>query len=587
MKRLLVALSSVALLAGCATVPSSGPIRSGSQDGLAPARPAVAVEAQKPRENVDQVAIVNGYLEAMSDSRAFDVAREYMTADAAAKWHPERTISVYDQASTKAVSRLTDRTVQLSAPLIGTIDERGSWTPAAEGQRIEFVFKLAKVAGQWRVENAPEGVFLGSNQLESRLELRYLYFLSPSRDMLVPDPVYQPWIASPGQSATLLMQELLKGPTSRLGNGVTSAAPPGTQVNVSVPVDYGVATVALSDAAAALGDQDRQKLAAQIAWTLYPISTRVRITVGGAPLLPDEPDELQFSMFSQYDPSVPSGQLRQLYAVRNKKIAVVSGLDGSQTIDSIPLDNGILYGYEADSFAVSLRGEFGAIVTHAGVNGPPIVAYGRLSTRDKSDKVQAIPTEGRVLRPTFDAQDRLWIVDRADNPRPRLRVRTQDGKVAEVVTDFQGASPTVFRIAPDGVRALMLVRRGGTTSVQTGTIATDDAKRLALGRIRPLQLPLQDITDASWYKPDEILVVGSSGKGLNRQPWEVKVDGSKPRLVVGAASLDTVAVAASPNLDTQPVVRDQKGNLYWQSKDLTWLPVFKDAPRDNQAVYPG
>jgi hypothetical protein len=583
-KQALVVLASLAVVAGCASVPTSGPIRSGSQSGLDSGQQGVVVEAQEPRENADQLAIVNGFLEAMSDSRAFDVARLYMTADAAAQWKPEAKTSVYDQTSTKAVNRRADDRIELAAPLIGTIDRRGSWTPAARDSNLEFVFELTKVAGQWRIDNAPDGVFLAKNQLETNIQPRNLYFLSPTRDMLVPDPVFLPINWPAGRTATLLVQELLKGPTSRLGNGVSSAAPPGTQVNVSVPVDSGVATVALSDTAATLGTEDRELLAAQIAWTLYPTTTELRITVNGTPLLENGPEQQSFSDFARFDPTAPGTQ-KQLYLVRGGKIQLVFGLDGSQEITTQALNDSLLYGHYATSFAVNLQGDFGAITTR--YKGKDYVVYARLIPKDEREEEDMIPTEGRVLRPSFDWQGNLWIVDRADNAKPRLRVRMADGKRVDVVADFQGADPTVFRIAPDGVRALMVMKRGNSTFVQTGTIAAGDDKRLALTRIRPLHLPLDDITDASWYKTDEILVAGASGKGQKRQPWEVNVDGSLPRLMVGASDLDTMVLAASPNLDMLTVVRDENGSLHWQSKDLSWLPLMEDEAPNSQPVYPG
>lgn len=134
-KLLAAALACAVLLTGCATVPTKGPIRSGSQEGLTPVRGGLGIEAQHPKVDAKPLPLVNGFLEAMSDSRAFDVAREYMTPDAAAAWKPESKISVYDQSSSQAVSQRTDGKVQLSAPLIGTIDERGSWTLPSRASR--------------------------------------------------------------------------------------------------------------------------------------------------------------------------------------------------------------------------------------------------------------------------------------------------------------------------------------------------------------------------------------------------------------------------------------------------------------------
>lgn len=589
-KLLAGALATVLLATGCATVPTKGPIRNSSQDAPAPALGGIGVEAQKPRPKATAIQLVNGFLEAMSDSRAFDVAREYMTPVAAGSWKPESRTLVYDQSSSSAVSQGPDGKVHLSAPQIGNIDARGSWTAAVRGKRINWVFELTEVSGELRVSNVPPGVFLGSNQLEPKLTPRALYFFNPSKHLLVPDPVFLPLNLTPGQAATQLIQELLKGPTDRLGNGVVSAAPPGTTVEVSVPVESGVATVALSDNAASLTEPvDREKLAAQIAWTLRAITNRVRITVAGAPLLPDQPDDvLSFSNFSQYDPSVQSGRLKDLYGLRDGKIQRIQGQDGAQNIEPKPIKDSLLYQYHAESFAVNLRGDSGAIVTTTKA-GKPAVIYARLDDSAKNEQgVTPIAAEGKVLRPSYDNEENLWILDRANSSKPRLRVRGADGKVTNVVTKFGDDTPIALRMAPDGVRALLVTQTDGVNSVQTATIETNDAKQLVLGRFRPLHLPLVDITDASWNNLG-ILVAGKSAKGEDPQPWQVNVDGSQPRVIPGASgSFEAIHVASNPNLDTLPAVQDADGQLHWQGKDLNWVDLA-DGPEGIKIspVYPG
>ena len=178
---------------------------------------------------------------------------------------------------------------------------------------------------------------------------------------------------------------------------------------------------------APLQDTDRRLLAAQIVWTLNQINLRVRITVRGAPLLPDDPDVLPFSNFSQYDPSVPNGAMTDLYGVRGGKVQRIEGLDGASDIAARPLKNSMLTGYPAKSFAVNLRGDSGAIVTT--YEGDDVVATSWLDSTDKSDPLRTIRTQGRVLRPSYDNHDSLWILDRADaTPRLRVRDRGRQGR---------------------------------------------------------------------------------------------------------------------------------------------------------------
>lgn len=582
-RKLLAAVLVVLLLAtGCATVPTKGTIRSGSREGLAPDFGGVGVEAKPPRNDADPLQLVNGFLEAMSDSRAFDVAREYLTPEAAAAWKPESQTVVYEQQP-DSVTSLKASQVQLKARKIATIDARGSWSPAMIDEPISFVFKTVMVDGQYRIASAPPGVYLGSNQLDPKLAPRNLYFFTPDRDMLVPDPVYLPVNLSAGQSATQLVQELLKGPTGRLGNGVVSMAPPGTEVQVSVPVELGVATVALNDAVGPLQDTERRLLAAQIVWTLSQINLRVKITVGDAPLLPDDPDVLPASNFAQFDPSVPNGAMTELYGVRSGKVQRIEGLDGASDIAARPLRSSMLYDYTAKSFAVNLRADSGAIVTPD--DG---VVYAWLDSTDKSDPAGKIPTQGRVLRPSYDNHDNLWILDRADAAAPRLRVRDRDGKITEVGTSFHGDTPIALRMAPDGVRALLVMRSKttGDNYVQTGTIQPANGGKQLLGQFRQLMLPLADITDAAWNKQG-IMVAGTDG--ARPAPWLVNTDGSRLQLLPGAPSgWDADLVASNVYKDTLPVIKDAQGHLHWQTRDLTWSDMGEDGdapPID--PVYPG
>ncbi|WP_350278417.1 LpqB family beta-propeller domain-containing protein [Kribbella sp. HUAS MG21] len=582
-RKLLVALLSVAMLAGCAAVPTKGTIRYGDRQGSAPDLGGVGVEAKPPRPNVDEMAIVSGFLEAMSDSQAYDVARQYMTPEAAGNWKPESQTVVYDQRP-ESLTRKGDG-IQLSARKIATIGERGEWIPAPEKARADFFFKLRKVDNQWRVDSPPPGAYLGSNQVDLKLAPRDLYFFNQSRELLVPDPVYLPQNLPSGQAATQLIQELLKGPTSRLGNGVVTIAPPGTEVQVSVPVDLGVATVALNDTAGSLRDQDRRLLAAQIVWTLNQLNLRAKITVGGAPLLPDEPDVLPFANFSQYDPQVPGGSVTRLYGLLRDRPHRIVGLDGSSDIAPQLLNAGPLAEYKAQSFAVNLTGDTGAIVT---LDGDKLY-YGPLEPTDKDAKATPIELDGETLPPSFDRQDNLWFLDQAESDKPRLRLRDHEGKLRPVQVDFNGDTPVALRMAPDGVRALLVMRQKGTNLnyVQTATVQTETGtKQLMLRQLRPLQLALSNITDAAWNKQG-IIVIGAGTSGP--QVWLVNTDGSSLQLLPGSTPDFTPdRVASNPNKDTLPVIQDDAGHIHWLSKDLLWVSMDAD---DNKSViiptYPG
>ena len=217
-----------------------------------------------------RLQLVNGFLEAMSDSQAYDVARQYMTPEAAAAWKPESQTVVYDQ-SPDVAHQCTDDGIQLTARGSPPSTTRGEWNPAPVGRaRPTSSSSWPRSTASSASPRSPPGVYLGSNQVDLKLAPRDLYFFTPGRDMLVPDPVYLPLNLSPA-GRDPARPGAAEGPDQPAGQRRGHVAPPGTEVQVSVPVEFGVATVALNDTAGSLRDADRRLLAAQIVWTLNQI----------------------------------------------------------------------------------------------------------------------------------------------------------------------------------------------------------------------------------------------------------------------------------------------------------------------------
>ena len=231
-----------------------------------------------------------------------------MTPEAAAAWKPEKRIVGLRPGPRPALSAADRR----QDPADGARRSRrsssaasGSW-PRRAAKAGHFFFKLAKVDGQLAGRNgAARALTWAATRWSLELAPRALYFFNPARDMLVPGPglpAAQP-AARAGRDPA--RPGAAEGPDQPARQRRRHAAPPGTTVNVSVPVELGVATVALSDAAGSLrgrriGGCSRPRSSGRC----DQISPRVRITVGGAPLLPDEPDRAAvLRNFSRYDPT--------------------------------------------------------------------------------------------------------------------------------------------------------------------------------------------------------------------------------------------------------------------------------------------
>ena len=89
------------MLAGCATIPTSGPVRTGGDLGLQraedrrrPDRPGPAAKGADPE------SIVLGFLQSNADFvNDHEVARKYLTATARQRWRPQAGTAVYDQVA--------------------------------------------------------------------------------------------------------------------------------------------------------------------------------------------------------------------------------------------------------------------------------------------------------------------------------------------------------------------------------------------------------------------------------------------------------------------------------------------------------
>lgn len=579
-RAILVAAGSAlaALLAGCATVPTSGPIRSGSGAGDV-GDPPFGVQVQAPRPGAGARAIVNDFLDAMATSGP-DILKQYLTPQAAAKWRPDDSVTVFDRSDRQSIQERTlggATDVTLDAPKMATLDPRGGWHGVVPDEApVKFTFKLVKVDGELRISNAPEGRLVASDLFVTNYRARNLYFFTPNWDALVPDPVYVPVRTPTAQNATALTQSLLSGPTERLGDSVSSAAPPGTEV-VSVTVDAdGIATVALNDRVAGLTPDQRLKLAAQLAWTLRQVGVlKLRITAAGQPYEIDgTTGELPVSRWDSYDAAFASLTGRQLYLLNNSEIRRLDNVDtsGQQKPGPSPLKG--LDNLQIQSIAVDLEGQNAAAVTDGAV------VLGPIGTQ-KPQQIR-IPTSGRVLRPSFDKDRNLWIVDQADGAA-RIRVRRETGPVLTVhAPGLEGRKVTTFRVARDGVRVLAVLQSGQRSQVMLGRI-TGSGRSERISGLLSLQLGFDQIADAGWSSSTKIMVLGRTGV-LSYQMVEANIDGSQVATIQGNGVQDfnPVELASAPDGDALPVVLNN-GVLLVRERDLNWQKLG----RLGHAVYPG
>ena len=192
----------LALLAGCISEPSGGPVISYSmtQGPGGQSQPLPQIIAQPPAAGWTPEQIVTGFLAASASFAGGQrIAREYLTTKENRAWTPNWSAVVYSSGPNVGQAAFTGTgsgrvakvTVSgsVQAFLSGTggyVAPSASATGGAPGGPP--IFRLQKVGGQWRISKAPPYLVLTSYSFQYDYQLRNLYFFDPTTSDLVPDP---------------------------------------------------------------------------------------------------------------------------------------------------------------------------------------------------------------------------------------------------------------------------------------------------------------------------------------------------------------------------------------------------------------
>ena len=525
-----VLASLAALLAGCAEVPTSGPIEQGPSIAAPGSDQFIRVIARPPTDGMTPEEVVRGFQEATaSQDTGFGVAKQYLTPLAAATWNPGKGVKVYDGSG--LTLEVQGSAVSASGRLTGDIDRAGQYTVAAPGTPLAVTYDLQRTDGQWRINGLPDGLVLGRGDIDRGYRAFDLYYFTRDASTLVPAPVLVP--LSNAGVATRLVSALLDGPTPWIAPSVRSGFPEGTKLAPeSVPVVDGIADVALNDAVLTADDNARQALSAQLVWTLrqLPDISGVRITVNGMNSAVSGVGTVQsMTDWLTYDPdSVPQSFVA--YALAEGRLMRV-GPDGA-------LARVISLGAGSILPAVSLDQSSVAVVSRGRreVTSYPIL-------EGAAGTVRYTGTE--LARPSWDRTGALWIVDRG-----RGVVLLADAKAEPVVVPVSGlpegvtdADIVAASVARDGTRIALLVQRGSRTEPMVARIErTGD--RVRVSAPRRVDSQLTESFDLAWADSGTLVVLGTSGRtSLEVQQFSV----GTTRVRRQSAPEGTVSVAAGPS----------------------------------------
>lgn len=582
-------LAVAVLLAGCASIPDSGQVRTvvGDTDN----QPSeVRYAPGGPSAGDTPAQIVYGFLDAM---RAYpvttDVAEEFMTDDAVEGWRSGAGATVYTAprvavGDTDSESVGVDLTVDVAAQL----DARGRYLVRPQSQR-KVSFELTRVGREWRIADPPAGVLITQEFFDAYYQPLSLFFLDTTAKQLVEDPVYVP---SGDGLATSLVAGLLRGPEGLLGGQSKSFLPENARLVGSVPVrSSGLAAVKFGRSVRGLSVGTRERLSAQIVSTLaqVPGVTGVSIEFDGAPLdIPGVKPVQPVGSWPDFGP--PHERSRgQVFALRENKLVVVAGDSTSKFAGP--------WGEDAEGavdFRVDPRLRKIAVVPP----GRSRVLVAGLSGSSATER-RTVHAGTGILKPVWDANDRLWILDRAGN-RSRLTI-VDDKLEARAVPLGLLADKTLlsFELSPDNTRFVAAARdraagAGGTGSVYVGTVVKDAAGGVVTGVSEVTALPLarlglRDARSAAWRSASTVAILASE-QGKTAQSYLTRIDGSS---VSGGAltgdpvlgDIGAVGVIGPGFVEPPLYVVDRESRLWLRNGSGGWQRV--DADRLRAPSYPG
>lgn len=278
---MIAALSAVMLaLASCTPMlPTDGPV--GTSEPDAGGDPVYHIQAQRPAEGMEPEEIVLGFINAgVEPTNQYEVAREYMTEDAAQQWTSGARTLVH--TGDPNILALGEDAFSVQMQVESAIDESGIMTQFPEGQTQTEEFQLQQVEGEWRISDAPEGTMVVSGSFPTVYEAHTLYYYDPQLQYAVPDVR---WFRSNRAGIPAeIVSALLAGPVPYLEPAVVSAFSEDTELQrPSVPVEDGRAVVDLDlEHVRGASAQERLLMQHQLELALLDIPSvrSVEITVG-------------------------------------------------------------------------------------------------------------------------------------------------------------------------------------------------------------------------------------------------------------------------------------------------------------------
>ncbi|GLZ35738.1 lipoprotein [Lentzea sp. NBRC 105346] len=582
MRRLFVGLLAVVLssgvLAGCAAIPTNTQPK--------PIDPSESrnnpVNAPQPAKDIDALTLVRDFVDASANPDGdFAEAKAYLTDDARKRWETKSPTIIDPGFSTVPTSQTPldkQQVVLLQGKNLGRLEPDSSFVPLTTDLNVGI--RVEKNAdGQWRISEPPDGVYMTQSRFLENYKRVTLYFYNPEFTVLVPDARYI--VIPPSTGIPQRVSELLvRGPGVGVRGALFSALGERAGFHAATKeADDGALEVNLSK----LGDltpQSRKQIVAQVVKSLSGVtSSRIRVLVEGAPILPDRrewrpSDVVAWSGESLITPNP------------DERGMIVAGGSVRSFGDGNPIKGPAGDGsYNAVSGAQSLDGSRLAVVGKAG-NGMRLL----VGDKDQGLAEVALPSAS-LTRPTWlvsgearQPSNEVWTV--ADGTNVARVTRSDNGvwtASAVNTAELSGFGQiTELRLSRDGTRVGMVI--GGKLYVAAVVRNPQDA---SVSIRTPRQL-LPSVLGAAvqsldWLSQD-VMVVSSS---LPANPvTRVYLDGSKYERY-NQSNLTVPVTSVTAAVSRAVIAVDHSG--LWTASDITdvWRSTGVRPEGDVVVFYPG
>ena len=530
-----VLLTLVALLTGCVQMPSEGPVEVPQESAGVDGVPGISFDPRPPRAGESPSEVVAGFLEAMKATPiSTTVARQFLTRDAADAWVPEQQIITYRELDTP--SGLTSVRVPMAD--VNLYDAHGAWQRTQPERDLRL--RLVDQDGEWRIDEVPDALIVPGSWFDDWYQRVSLYFFDPTSEVLVPEPVFVP---KGEQFASSLVRGLLALPSGESQDVARTYFPAGTAPGLSVPINSGIAEVALSGDPDAIDQDTADRMLAQLVGTLRqePRINAVRLSVGGRAITyQGNAVQTGLDVGSQYNPSDLAS--RDLFALADG--LVVRGSLGAFASTLGPLGQD---GNDIRTIGVDIAGSRVAGISSDGTRmlvAPVEAPDGEVTT--------VVSGAVDLAAPHWDYRDRIWVLDR-NAGRARIILSQDDTATVVDVPGLSGRTVTKLLVSRDGSR-LVAVVRGATADRVVSTRIRHDSEGGTIGSTPLQSLPLPAdgiprIRDIAWRSPTTISVLVATDDFS--QVRTLSVDGSPGEITTGTRLRGRSRILVSAPVDSE------------------------------------